>query len=243
MHTSTLLSAKDFQHWQPKAGQRLKVDFATLCPDYHERDRLAVVCPHLEDGVLHTGFALLALTTAFYDVLRGRGSEFFDYPSHFAFIATTPEGVATYEGPRPLAGSALGGPWSNLDVWPETQWITVPQSASEMLNKVFSFQINRLFWPENFKPAAAEPKLPNNVRRFLKARLKAVYYYAPAVPNVEIHASQQVEDLVRTSIEQLPGAETLSRPSPPGDELPYVESHRLVEVDEFLETLGDCFEN
>ena len=242
MHTSTLLSAKDFQHWQPKAGQRLKVDFATLCPDYHERDRLAVVCPHLEDGVLHTGFALLSLTTAFYDVLRGRGSEFFDYPSHFAFIATTPEGVTTYKGPRRMEENALGGAWSNLDVWPETQWITVPESATEMLYKVFSFQINRLFWPENFTPAAGEAQLPPNVRRLLKARLKAVYYYAPTVPNVEIHASQQVEDLVRTSIEKLPGAETLSRPSPPGGELPYVETHRRVEVDEFLETVADAFE-
>ena len=242
MHTSTLLSAKDFQHWQPTEGQRLKVDFATLCPDYHERDRLAVVCPHLEDGVLHTGFALLALTTAFYDILRGRGSEFFDYPSHFAFIATTPEGVSTHQGPQPMEKNALGGAWGNLDVWPETQWVTTPGSATEMLDKVFSFQINRLFWPEDFKPEAGELRLHNNVRRFLKARLKAVYYYAPAVPNVEIHASQQVEDLVRASIENLPGAATLSRPSAPGGELPYAETHRRVEVEEFLETVADSFE-
>jgi hypothetical protein len=242
MHTSTRLTAKDFQHWKPAEGQRVQIDFHTFCPDYHERDRLAVVCPHLEDGVLHTAYALLALTTAFYDVLRGRGCEFFDYPSHFAFIAANSEGVSTHNGHQPMERDAIGGSWGNLDVWPETQWITTPGTATEMLEKIFSFQINRLFWPEGFKPEAGEIPLHKNARRFLKARLKAVYYYDTTVPNVEIHATQQVEDLVQASIDQLPPSAVLERPPARADGLPYVEAHRQVEVDEFLEAVASSFE-
>lgn len=242
MHTSSRLTAQDFQHWKSSEQGRVKADFSDFCPDYHELDRLAVVCPRIEDGVLHTGYALLSTTTAFYDVLRGRGGEFFNYPSHFAFIAAGAEGVCTRGGQQPMEANAMGAPWSNLDVWPDTQWITVPGTASAMLEKVFSFHINRLFWPEGFGPEAGEIKLSKNARRLLEARLKTVYYYSPASPNVEIHAAQCVEDLVLGSISQLPDPARLERVPPAGDELPYVEKHRRVGVDKFLEFMDSSFD-
>ena len=66
MHTSTRLRADDFHFWQ----HAQPVDFATFAPTYHEQDRVGVVSLGLEDGVLHTSYALLAFTTAFYDRLR-----------------------------------------------------------------------------------------------------------------------------------------------------------------------------
>ncbi len=72
MHTSTRLRADDFHFWQQTASANQPVDFATFSPDYHEQDRVGVISLGLEDGVLQTSYALLALTTAFYDRLRAR---------------------------------------------------------------------------------------------------------------------------------------------------------------------------
>ena len=244
MHTSKLLTAQDFQHWKLDSNRRVRADFGAFCPDYHELDRLGVVCPRIEDGVLHTGYALLGLTTSFYDVLRGRGSDFFDYPRHFAFIDVNAEGVHTRGGRQPMEHGVMGAPWSNLDVWPESQWIPASGTATGMLEKVFSFQINRLFWPEGFAPEADEIPLPTRVRRLLLARLKTVYYYNPTAPNVEIHVVQKVEDIVQGSIAQLPqtGGATLERAPSSTDEFPYVEAHRQLGVDEFLGDVASCFE-
>jgi hypothetical protein len=74
------------------------------------------VAPYLEEGVLQTGYALLALTTAFYDVLRARTAEFFDYPHHFALLDVNDAGVRTRAGRLPLPQAALGSPWGALDV-------------------------------------------------------------------------------------------------------------------------------
>ena len=95
MHTSTLLKSSDFQYWRLTDDRRISADFGTFCPDYHELDRVGVISPCFEDGILYTGDALLALTTAFYDVLRSQGTDFFDYPQHFAFIGT-PEVLSTH---------------------------------------------------------------------------------------------------------------------------------------------------
>src|SRR5687768_2655344 len=85
MHTSTRLCAGDFHFWRQEAqdGKEInteinivintEVDFALFSPNYHEQDRIGVVSLGLEDGVLHTSYALLAFTTAFYDRLRARG--------------------------------------------------------------------------------------------------------------------------------------------------------------------------
>ena len=89
-----------------------RVDFETFCPDYHELDRTGVISPHLEDGILHAGYALLALTTAFYDIWRARTDDFFIYPQHFAILDITKEGVNTGCGRLPLedkyAGRSMG---------------------------------------------------------------------------------------------------------------------------------------
>lgn len=72
MHTSARLSASDFTFWRQTANGDQQIDFATFSPDYHPQDRIGVISLTLEDGVLHTSYALLAFTTAFYDCLRAR---------------------------------------------------------------------------------------------------------------------------------------------------------------------------
>ena len=83
MHTSSILTASDFTYRSITREQTEVCDFSAFCPAYNEQDRVGVVTLHPEDGIRHCGIALLAITTCFYDTLRSRYDEFFDYPQHF----------------------------------------------------------------------------------------------------------------------------------------------------------------
>ena len=237
MHTSSILKATDFRYRWSDSGE--PADFGAFCPDYHENDRLAVVCTCLEDGVLHTGYGLLAVATAFYDVLRERGGEFFDYPRHFAFVDVDEKGVSTRGERVNLDHAALAAPWSNLDVWPESQCIEAPGTAAEMLRKVFEFQINRVFWPEGLAPGtdeAGDEPLPDYARQLLDSRLKSVHYYASTASTLEIHAGPPAVDLVRGSLH----CPNHGKDQPTALENNFV-GYRQVTVDGFLKEMDSCF--
>ncbi len=254
MHTSRLLQSSDFRYWRRKQETLVQVDFDACFPDHHSVDRIGVVSPYLEDGARHAAYALLAATTIFYDGLRARGGEFFDYPYHFAFCDVTAEGVATQLGRFQLDDNhdVLGGPWAGLDVWPKSQWVPTSGRVEDMLQGVFDRQINCLFWPESLRPAAGIEPFPAYVRRLLKARLKTVYYYHTTRPNVEIHVNQTVEDVVREksfsrlpeSVRDVVSAErdhALASPMAPG--FSYAERYRRVSVDAFLADMAPCFKS
>ena len=210
MHTSTRLSATDFQFWHQSSRTSQQTDFGTFCPDYHALDRVAVVSPNLEDGVCQTGYALLALTTAFYDRLRTRSTDFFDYPQHFAFVGAQGTDVCTGNGRLPPDTPKLWHAWSWLDVWPDNKWITAPPTATAMLQRVFDHQINRLFWPRGLKPEQNEATLPDYAWKMLKTHLKAVYYYGDGAQQTgerfEIRASPATDALVQESLALLPAS-------------------------------------
>ena len=266
MHTSETLRSPHFRYWRMDAGGRARAGFNSFCADYHEQDRVGVVSPRLEDGVLGAGYALLALTTAFYDAQRARAADvaanggqgdFFIYPQHFAIIGADKVGVATGAGRLNLSldEAGIGGAWAWLDVWPASNWLTAPPAAVAMLQTVFNFQINRLFWPQDFK--AAPPKrnpaidpLPDYARKLLKARLKSVYYYNTSAPTVAISAAQPAADIVQASIGRLPTAVQRTLPAdqvqpagadPGADGYPYREQYRQVSVDDFLQEMDACF--
>ncbi len=247
MHTSQNLCAEDFQYRLHQADEARVVDFDTLCPQYHMQDRVAVVSPHLEDGLLATSGALLALTTAFYDVLRAQTQEFFDYPQHFALVGGNAHGVRTQQGHQRLTHDDLGLPWRHLDVWPDSQWRQAPETVCGMLHTVCNLQINRLFWPETFRPQPSDQGLPWYAKRLLQARLKSVYYYHATLPNVTIHAAQNVAEIVQESrgrLETLTGVPMTPASGARSDDprYPYVESMRLADTREFLQTMAPCFE-
>lgn len=238
MHTSTVLQSEDFQYWQiDDQGQRTRVDFVAFCPQYHEKDRIGVVAPWLDAGIRDTGQALLALTTKFYDTLRGRGTDFFDYPHHFAFFDPAPDDTQA----QPEL-EELGGAWSALDVWPDSNWILAPGAVRDMLKKVFDWQINRLFWPETFMPDPGDVTLPDHIWKILANRLHTVYYYDTAWPTVEIRATQSVADMVQRSISRLPKAAGASTPiataidtlQPHDAAFPYTRAYKQVQTDDFL---------
>jgi len=244
MHTSEAFAADDFQYRCPTPGGSTQVDFDAFCPAYSQLDRVGVVCPHIEDGVFHSAYALLGITTAFYDIYRARGEEFFNYPQHFAIIAANAAGISTRGGHRPLERKAIGASWGNLDVWPDSQWIMASATATNMLERVFTSHISRLFWPEDYFPEENEAPLPTYMRDLLPARLKSVFYYNSKSPTIEIRVSQKVEDMVQTSVDSvLQYTETPTKYTRPQveHELPYMESYRQVSTDEFLATVDHYF--
>ena len=239
MHTSKLLRASDFQYWQLTENERISVDFNGFCPNYHELDRVGVISPCIEDGILYTGDALLALTTAFYDSLRAQETDFFDYPQHFAFIGAS-EGTIHGRGER-LPMDRIGAGWGNLDVWPDSKWVPTPGDVTGMLKTIHDFQINRLFLPHGFKPGSDESLLPAYARKMLETRLKAVYYYNTPIPNVEICGSQQVAALLQRSVAEFPNAEREVEDAEQTD-FPAVGRYQQVSIDDFLENMAGCFD-
>lgn len=203
MHTSSRLAATDFSYWRLQDGKHQPITFSEFCVGYHELDRIGVVSPALAGGVLYTGRTLLALTTAFYDCHRARSRKFFDYPQHFAFVAAASSGMESDK-------SELWAAWGWLDVWPENKWVTVEPTATSMLQSVFDYQINRLFWPRELWPNGDELQLPDYAFDMLHTRLKAVYLYGPAesldvaAPLLAVSGSVAAEELRQESIARLP---------------------------------------
>ncbi len=242
MHTSSALRSTHFQYRRIDANERTHVGFNAFCAEYHEQDRVAVVSPHLEDGILHTGYALLALTTAFFDAQRARGGDFFVYPQHFAIIGADQSGVATGAGRLELTldDAGVGSAWGWLDVWPSSNWFTAPATPTAMLRKLFDLQINRLFWPQDLAAqdaSSAEP-LPAYARRILERRLKSVYFYRSPAPTLEIKPAQPAVAILQESVNRLPAAVqgALRQNAHAGPEL-----YRQVGVADFLHAMESCF--
>jgi hypothetical protein len=243
MHTSTRLISSNFEFYHHASGRVHQADFATFCPDYHELDRVGVVSLGLEDGVLQTSYALLALTTAFYDQLRARygGDTFFDYPQHFAFVGAEGASVHAGGGLLPLDMPQLWDAWSWLDVWPTAKWVTAPITASGMLQRVFDYQINRIFWPRALKPELHETQLPGYIWKMLKTSLKSVYFYEDSEPTtngvageqLEIRVAPAIEEVVQESIARLPAAVQRTHAKSPYS----AQFYERVSIDDFLRAM------
>jgi hypothetical protein len=264
MHTSTRLCAGDF-HFRRQGLQDGKegsqeVDFALFSPNYHEQDRIGVVSLGLEDGVLNTSYALLAFTTAFYDRLRARGKEFFDYPQHFAFVGTDKSkagnsrpnawGAVVHAGSDllPAETPQLWNAWSWLDVWPDAKWVTAPATAAGMLQRAFDYQINRLFWPRALNLEQQESQLPAHLWKMLKSSLKAVYLYGEgngamaglAGDCFEVRVLAAAQEIVQESVVQLPAPLLIARAAAITQAPTAPQVYERVAVEEFLAALqGD----
>jgi hypothetical protein len=243
MHTSTVIASPDFEYWEIDQGGTHQVDFETFCPSYHEQDRTAVISPILEDGVLNTGYALLAMTTVFYDIQRSKPGEFFIYPQHFAIMDMDEGRVVTHDGRLPMDPKTTGRPWTNLDVWPESKWYGAQGTASGMLQKILDLQINRVFWPEQFGPKDCEVQLSDYAKPMLKSTLKEVYYYQSATPNFEIRVNEKVMGVFQTTVDL--AANLASDPkdplSPASLDMSSVGKYRKTLPDEFLLRMEGCF--
>ena len=212
-------------------------------------DRVGVVSPCLEDGVLRASYGLLALTTAFYDAHRARSLDFFAYPQHFAFVGQCEHKVQTQQGLQSTERTGLWDAWGWLDVWPDSKWVTAPATASAMLRGVFDHQINRLFWPHDLKPDHNEDILPAYAFRMLQTDLKMVVYYGLPITNtvsendmIGVQASSSVFDIVTESLMRLPLNPSNDTIQTRKAQLSQIEWYQPVKVDDFLTSMSQCFE-
>jgi hypothetical protein len=99
---------------------------ADVLPGFRDSDRLGIVVRR-PCGVVGASALLLAAVTAFYDVQRGRGEDFFIYPDYFVFHV----------------GRKLGS-HNRLDIWPPHKEVVVADEPEEVLRAINDRAITRL---------------------------------------------------------------------------------------------------
>ncbi len=114
MHSSRELRSSSFEITVDGGEVRL-VD---LFDGFGEHDRLGVVIRRPCGGVGASALITAAIT-AFYDLHRARGPDFFVYPDYFLFHVG-----------RPL------GDHARLDIWPSRKEVVVPENAEQVLEAI-----------------------------------------------------------------------------------------------------------
>jgi hypothetical protein len=155
MHSSRELRSSLFEI--RVAGETVPLD--GLFDGFTEHDRLGVVV-NTPCGAVGASALITAAVTAFYDVQRARGSDFFIYPDYYLFHVG-----------RPL------GDHARLDVWPRHKEVVVPADATGLLETIVDRGITRLAVPEG---EAGEPDLPAEDVASLRARVATCLAYSPS---------------------------------------------------------------
>ena len=242
MHTSERITQSDFVYRRRQDSISKVLSFSDAYPDYHPQDRVGLVSPRLEDGVFGVAGAVLGLATGFYDCLRSKGGEFFNYPQHHVFIGGRDGRVHTRSGDKDLSIPEMGSAWGWLDVWPETNWHLCPATPAGMLEAAFRLQVNRLFWPSSFMPGTVDRPLSHYAYRLLRGRLKSVWYYDCEEGHLEVRASGSAADVIRESLERLPGGGRATNLDQDKASRPWFENRfKPVEPEAFLEDMSVCF--
>lgn len=153
MHSSRELRSSSFEI---TVGGR-EVRLVDLFDGFGEHDRLGVVVRRPCGGVGASAL-ITATITAFYDLQRARGPDFFVYPDYFLFHVG-----------RPL------GDHARLDVWPSRKEVVVPEDAEQVLEAINDRAITRLA-VEDGEPG--EPELELEAVASARARIATCLVYS-----------------------------------------------------------------
>jgi hypothetical protein len=145
MHSSRELQSSSFQI---TVGGRA-VQLVDLFDGFGEHDRLGVVIRR-PCGAVGASALITATITAFYDLHRARGPDFFVYPDYFLFHVG-----------RPL------GDHARLDIWPSPKEVVVPEDAEQVLEAINDRAITRLVVEDG------EPASRRSSRKCLRAPVHA----------------------------------------------------------------------
>ncbi len=176
MHTSEELRESSFAVEIEGAPARIE----QLLPGFAEGDRLGVVVRR-PFGALGASLLILAAVTAFYELQRARGNDFFIYPDYFLFHV-----------------GARHGDHSMLDIWPSHKELVVADDPESLLEAINDRAITRLIIEER-PPANAtgsststatggfEPFLRETLAS-ARSRIVSAFAYAPdgRVPNADV---------------------------------------------------------
>jgi hypothetical protein len=106
------------------AGREASIE--ELFPNFSEHDRLGLVMRR-PCGAVGASALIAATITAFYDIQRSRGPDFFVYPDYYLFHV---------EGPL--------GDHARLDIWPRRKEVVVDDDPDRILEAIDDRAISRL---------------------------------------------------------------------------------------------------
>ena len=155
MHSSRELSSSSFEI---EVGG-VPTPLGELFEGFNEQDRLGVVLTR-PCGAVGASTLITATITAFYDIQRARGPDFFVYPDYYLFHVG-----------RPL------GDHGRLDVWPPHKEVVVPEGADRLLEAVNDRAVTRLVVEDG--AAGESPPDPAAVAS-ARARIKTCLAYSPS---------------------------------------------------------------
>jgi hypothetical protein len=153
MHSSRELRSSSFEI---TVGAR-EVQLVELFDGFGEHDRLGVVLRR-PCGAVGASALITATITAFYDLQRARGPDFFVYPDYFLFHVG-----------RPL------GDHARLDIWPSRKEVVVPDDAEQLLEAINDRAITRLV-VEDGEPG--EPAFEPEALASARARIATCLVYS-----------------------------------------------------------------
>ena len=155
MHSSRELRSSSFEVRVDGRPARLP----DLFDGFGEQDRLGVVMSR-PCGAVGASALIAATITAFYDIHRARGDDFFVYPDYYLFQVG-----------RPL------GDHARLDVWPRRKEVVVGEDPQEILEAIDDRGITRLV-VEDGDPA--EGGVDDEVVASARGRIGTCLAYSPA---------------------------------------------------------------
>ena len=140
---------------------------------FGEQDRLGVVMSR-PCGAVGASALITATITAFYDLHRARGPDFFVYPDYYLFHVG-----------RPL------GDHARLDVWPRRKEVVVDESPQAILEAIDDRAITRLVVEDGAGAEdgdAAKAELDGETVASARGRMRTCLAYSPAgrVANADV---------------------------------------------------------
>jgi hypothetical protein len=180
MHSSRELSSSSFEIEVGGVGASLE----ELFEGFGEQDRLGVVMTR-PCGAVGASSLITATITAFYDIQRARGPDFFVYPDYYLFHVG-----------RPL------GDHGRFDVWPRHKEVLVPADADRVLEAVNDRAVTRLVVEDG---AAGEPPSDPAAVASARARVETCLAYSPSGrvedPDVRIAGNKVTEGYVEAILD------------------------------------------
>lgn len=236
MHTTKLVRSEDFQF-----------DLLSVFPGFDGSDRLGVVSPQPQDGILNAGYIVLACVTAFYRFHRDSVWAGCKYPPYFIFLAPEDSGKGHSAQRWSVPWRSAVELWGQLDVWPDSQWIVTDGTTRSMLEGVLSCKITRLLWPAGLGLPGNTPSLPASLLTNAQGQLRSVLLYSSDGASVQVRVAKPVEDLIQGGVLRLPGLgegeiETFRSSRScrrSATESCYTEDYREVSLDTFLKPGGE----
>lgn len=163
MHSAQELRTSSFR--VTVAGEEVRI--VDLFDGFGEHDRLGVVVGR-PCGAVGASALITATITAFYDLQRARGDDFFIYPDYFLFHVG-----------RPL------GDHARLDIWPRRKEVVVPEDPQEVLDAINDRAITRLV-VEDGEPD--DPQFEPEALASSRARIRTCLAYSASgrVPDGDV---------------------------------------------------------